>query len=129
MSKVTTIDTLEQVFQSTNKVRDNNLAVLAGLCENATDIKDKLAVIKLMNDLLNSKESNLVNIIKTSLLSDDVSSAIDYKQAAIEMLRNVRPDGVAKGVADIAADVDAQLAKRFEDSGDVIHAHETSLED
>lgn len=126
---VTKLNTLEEAFKDTNAIRDANIAILSALSTTIDTVKDKVFIIKTINDLLKSKEDNILNIVKTTLLNADVSSNVDYKQAAIEMLKTVTPASISKGHVVMDVNTDLELEKRFEDSGTSINTHELSLED
>jgi len=127
------IDRLEQLdttISETNLRRDTNLELLKSLYELTNEVPVKLNILKAIDDVLKSKENSLFNAIKASLMQVDVNSNVDYKRAAIEMLKTVSPKQIAVGKVELDVNVDLELAKRFSECPDnTISEHETSLED
>lgn len=126
----TNLDMLNNIVQHANVMRDQNIGLLAALIENADTPKLKVDIIKAIDDILKSKESSVFNTIKAELMNTDVNSSVDYKQAAVDMLKTISPDKIISGVVKITEDIDKSLEDKFakyEDNN--INEHELSLED
>lgn len=124
------LDMLNNIVQHANVMRDQNIGLLAALIERADTPKLKVDIIKAMDDLLKSKESSVFNTIKAELMNTDVNSSVDYKQAAVDMLKTISPDKIISGVVKITEDIDKSLEDKFakyEDNN--INEHELLLED
>jgi len=112
MLENTRLGDLEANVKSANNIRDENLALLKGLYDNA-DTETRLKIIKTMDDILRSKEMGSFNVIKASLLNADVSSNVDYKQAAVAMLKTVSPKDIASGKTNMGPDTDNLIEQEF----------------
>ena len=124
------LELLDSTVTAANARRDINLNLLQLLYESTTEVPVRITILKAMDDVLKSKENSLFNSIKASLMQVDVNSNVDYKKAAIEMLKAVSPTQIFTGKVELTADVDSELARRFAESPDnTISEHETSLED
>lgn len=124
------LELLDSTVTAANARRDINLNLLQLLYESTTEVPVRITILKAMDDVLKSKENSLFNSIKASLMQVDVNSSVDYKKAAIEMLKAVSPTQIFTGKVELTADVDSELARRFAESPDnIISEHETSLED
>lgn len=124
------LELLDATVTSANARRDINLNLLQLLYESTTEVPVRITILKAMDDVLKSKENSLFNSIKASLMQVDVNSNVDYKKAAIEMLKAVSPSQIFTGKVELTADVDSELARRFAEGPDnTISEHETSLED
>lgn len=124
------LDMLNNIVQHANVMRDQNIGLLTALIENADTPKLKVDIIKAIDDILKSKESSVFNTIKAELMNTDVNSSVDYKQAAVDMLKTISPDKIISGVVKITEDIDKSLEDKFAKYGDNnINEHELSLED
>jgi len=124
------LELLDSTVTAANARRDINLNLLQLLYESTTEVPVRITILKAMDDVLKSKENSLFNSIKASLMQVDVNSNVDYKKAAIEMLKAVSPSQIFTGKVELTADVDSELARRFAEGPDnTISEHETSLED
>lgn len=124
------LELLDATVTSANARRDINLNLLQLLYESTNEVPVRITILKAMDDVLKSKENSLFNSIKASLMQVDVNSNVDYKKAAIEMLKAVSPSQIFTGKVELTADVDSELARRFAEGPDnTISEHETSLED
>ncbi len=124
------LELLDSTVTAANARRDINLNLLQLLYESTNEVPVRITILKAMDDVLKSKENSLFNSIKASLMQVDVNSNVDYKKAAIEMLKAVSPTQVFTGKVELTSDVDSELARRFAESPDnTISEHETSLED
>ena len=124
------LELLDSTVTAANARRDINLNLLQLLYESTNEVPVRITILKAMDDILKSKENSLFNSIKASLMQVDVNSNVDYKKAAIEMLKVVSPTQIFTGKVELTADVDSELEKRFAESPDnTISEHETSLED
>lgn len=124
------LELLDSTVTAANARRDINLNLLQLLYESTNEVPVRITILKAMDDVLKSKENSLFNSIKASLMQVDVNSNVDYKKAAIEMLKAVSPTQIFTGEVELTADVDSELARRFAESPDnTISEHETSLED
>lgn len=120
---------LSSIVVDANIQRDININMLKELYAETGEPQVKLNILKAMDDVLKSKESSVFNNIKATLMSKDVSSNVDYKKAAIEMLKTITPANVIPGEVKLSQDIDKELETRFSESGELISEHETALED
>ena len=81
------------------------------------DIEVKLAMYKTVDDLLKSKEGSKASRIKTHLQRKDTENTANYQEAAIAMLANMTTANIRVGKVTVAMDIDDQLDKEFEASG------------
>lgn len=64
-------------------------SVIAGNENNADLIQAKLALIKTVDDVLKSEESNKINLVKIHLQRKESESNINAKEAAVAMLKSI----------------------------------------
>lgn len=124
------IKELEADIKTANVIRDENIQLLRALVIDTHEVPLKLNAIKVIDELLKSKENSGYNSIKASLLNADVNSNVDYKRAALEMLKTVSPSSIANGKVTINPNIDLELEQRFANSeNNTISEHEIVLED
>lgn len=84
--------------------------------DSARDIEVKMGIYKTLDDLLKSKESSKANRVKIQLQRKDVENTANYQEAVITLLDKIDPSRVMVGSVE-NVDVDKELEKRFEESG------------
>ena len=124
--EASTIDILFQNFSTasdeTDVIRESMInrlnRQLPDICEqdNAKTIEAKMGIYKTLDDLLKSKESSKANRVKIQLQRKDVENTANYQEAVITLLDKIDPSRVMVGSVE-NVDVDKELEKRFEESG------------
>jgi predicted nucleotide-binding protein (sugar kinase/HSP70/actin superfamily) len=122
------LEILDNIVSSSNDVRDQNIGFLQGLIENAESTKLKVEIIKAIDDMLKSKESSVFTAIKASLMNSEVKSNVDYKQAAVDMLKAISPNRTVPGTVDMPVDINKDLEEKFSKMDSKILEGELTLE-
>ena len=72
-------------------------------------VEVKIALYKLVDDLLKSKESSSANRIKMQLHRTDTENTANYQEAALAVLATLDPNRIIKGKVDISGPEFAEL--------------------
>lgn len=124
------LDELYNLVLDTNKQRDENIVKLKMLFESESlEPRDRISILKTIDDTLKSKENSLLNNIKASLLNKDVNVGVDYKRAAIDMLKTIAPNNTPTGTVKVDSNVADELEKILAKTDLTISDNELVLED
>lgn len=122
------LEILDNMVSSSNDLRDQNIGLLQGLIEVAESPKLKVEIIKAIDDMLKSKESSVFTAIKASLMNSEVKSNVDYKQAAVDMLKTISPDRTVPGTVNMSESINKDLEEKFSKMDSKILESELTLE-